>query len=244
MIVAGAALIVAASGSAIAATLITGSSIKNGSVSGLDIKNSSLTGADVKNGSLTPADLNSSAKGALVGKAGPAGPAGAAGQVGAVGPSGTTTAWSASLYNNIVLAPNTGGAVAHLTFTSPSAGFVKVDARFAVRVRNTYDTTATDCRVRSQIAGLPGAPDPAIAPNSTTAPGFTDQWINGNLPTQAGAGTFLGLNLSGARILPVVAGVNNVYLNGVHSCAGAIWGPITISADLVQNNPAATITVN
>jgi hypothetical protein len=235
MIVAIIALIVAASGSALAATIITGANIKNGSVTGLDIKNGSLTGTDVKNSSLGTADLSATARAALKGQAGAQGPA---------GPSGTQSAWGASTYQNISLAQNSGGPVAHLTFTSPSAGFVVLRAQFAVRVRNNFDTTAVDCRVRSQIAGLPAAPDPAIGPTATSAPGFIDQWVNGNLPTQNGAGTFLGLNQSGSRILPVVAGVNNIYLNGFNGCPGAIWGPITMTAELVQENPAATIAAN
>ena len=219
--------------------MINGSNIKNGTITRAKLKNNSVTGAKVKNGSLSAVDLSVAARSALNGQAGATGPAGP------VGPAGVLTTWSGSIYTNIILAPNTGGAVAHLTFTSPTAGFVRVDARYAVRVRNTFDAvTPADCRVRGQINSLPGAPDPAIGPGAASAPGFTDQWINGNLPTELGAGTFLGLNLSGTRILPVVAGVNNVYLNGIHSCAGVIWGPITLTADLVQNNPAATLTAN
>ena len=235
MIIAIIALIVAVSGSAIAATMINGSNIKNGTIPGAKLKNNSVTGAKVKNGSLSAADLSVAAQSALKGQVGATGPAGVS------GPAGVLTTWSRSIYTNIVLVPNTGGAVAHLTFTSPTAGFVRVDARFAVRVHNT---AGTDCRVSSQINSLAGAPDPAIGPGALSAPGFADQWINGNLPTQNGAGTFLGLSQSAFRILPVVAGVNNIFLNGIHSCAGVIWGPITLTADLVQNNPAATLTAN
>ncbi|WP_372727631.1 hypothetical protein [Nocardioides sp.] len=51
------ALIVACSGTAVAAGLITGRDIKNNSVTSKDIKNNNLTGKDVKNSSLTGKDV-------------------------------------------------------------------------------------------------------------------------------------------------------------------------------------------
>ena len=171
-------------------------------------------------------------------------PRGATGATGATGAAATSVfpAWSASTYqtiNNVT----TGGPVAHLTFISPTAGFVVVNASFAARVRNRFDSTAADCRVSAQIAGAPGAPA-VIDPGGTTAPGYIDQWVNGNLPTEAGGGTYLGLNMSGTRILPVAAGTNTVYLNGRHSCFEVFWGPITLTATLVESNPTSTITAN
>ena len=139
MIIAIIALIVAVSGSAIAATMINGSNIKNGTITGAKLKTNSVTGAKVKNGSLSAADLSVAARSALNGQAGAKGP------VGPVGPAGVLTTWSGSIYTNIALAPNTGGAVAHLTFTSPTAGFVRVDARYAVRVRSEERRVGKEC---------------------------------------------------------------------------------------------------
>ncbi len=74
MVVAVAALIVAASGGAVAATLITGASIKNESVTGKDIKNASLTGCRCQNHSLGTVDLSTAAVTALKGQRGDPGP--------------------------------------------------------------------------------------------------------------------------------------------------------------------------
>lgn len=84
MMVAFVALMVAAGGSATAATLITGAQIRNNSITGADVKSSSLSGSDIKNKSLSPADF----KGSVQGPAGPAGPAGSPGPAGPPGPQG------------------------------------------------------------------------------------------------------------------------------------------------------------
>lgn len=108
MVVAGTALIVAVSGSAVAATLITGAQIRDGSVSSADIRNNSLSGIDVRNGSLQIADLSPAVRASiravgvaggvpgpqgptgLVGPAGAQGVAGPEGPAGPVGPAGPT----------------------------------------------------------------------------------------------------------------------------------------------------------
>jgi hypothetical protein len=79
---------------------------------------------------------------------------------------------------------------------------------------------------------------------TAAAPGFADQWINGNLPTQTGSGTFLGFSASATRVLPIVAGSNTIYLNGATDCPAALWGPITMTAQLAQSNPAATLVAS
>jgi hypothetical protein len=168
----------------------------------------------------------------FTGAAGPAGP------VGPTGPTGATMVWSGSAYpSNRV--PASSGEVAHLTFNSPVAGFVLVTANFATRVHNT---AGVDCRVQTQIA--PSASLPGVGVGNSSAPGFADQWINGNLPTQNGAGTYLGLNASATRVLPVVAGSNTVYLNGTTDCPAVFWGPITLTALFVHDNPAATLVAS
>ena len=57
MIVAVIALVVATTGGAVAAFVVTGANIKNGSVTGLDIKNGSVGSADITNNSLKSADV-------------------------------------------------------------------------------------------------------------------------------------------------------------------------------------------
>lgn len=105
-----------------------------------------------------------------------------------------------------------------------------------------HNTSGTDCRVQSQIAATAAAP--AIPVGGASAPGFADQWINGNLPTQNGAGTFLGFSASATRVLPIVVGANTIYLNGATDCPAALWGPITMTAELAQTNPAATLVAS
>jgi hypothetical protein len=159
------------------------------------------------------------------------------GQPGPPGPAGETAAWSDYKYARDASEayPSTGGGMAHFTFTSPAAGYAVVTANFTVRIRNHFDTTQADCRVQTQIAPTAGAPDEA-------APGFVDQWVNGNLPTQVGVGTFLGLNESTTRVLPVEQGQNIVFLNGKVDQCQALLGPLTMTAVLVQSNPTATLT--
>jgi hypothetical protein len=180
------------------------------------------------------------------GKTGPTGVQGVPGNKGTTGAAGVQAAWSSEYIPGTLLHPavSTGGAVAHLTFTSPSAGFVLVQADFNIRARNFFDTTSADCHIASQLAAAPAAP-------TTGSPGYTDQWISGNLPTEYGGGTYLEFNQSTSRVLPVTAGSNAVYLNGVNgpsggspACSDALWGPITLTVALVNSNPASTITAH
>jgi Collagen triple helix repeat (20 copies) len=234
-------LLVAASATAQVRGLITGRDIRNNTVTSADIRDRSILARDLRRSLINSLRGQRGPRGATgpAGSAGPAGPAGAtgpAGAKGADGAAGVQAVWSAQYSaTSPLLHPATSGAVAHLTFTSATAGFMLVTTDFEIRVRNTYDTTMTDCRVQSQLAPAAAAPDAA-------GPGFVDEWINGNLPTQNGAGTYLSFSQSTARVLPVVVGVNTVYLNGSYDCADALWGPITITALLANSNPAATIT--
>jgi hypothetical protein len=101
-IIASVALLVALSGSAVAASFITGSQVKDGTLSGLDLRNGSVGSLDVANNSLTSLDirnhtlqkidfapgvLQAGANGAP-GPAGPQGPQGPAGPAGPQGPAG------------------------------------------------------------------------------------------------------------------------------------------------------------
>jgi hypothetical protein len=128
--------------------------------------------------------------------------------------------------------PQADGHVTTFTFTSPAAGFVSATVHFGVRVHNTV---GTDCHVQSQLASSPST-------TLTPGPGYMDSWINGNLPTENGAGTYLQLDASVDRVFPVVAGTNTIYLNGAYDCADALWGPVSISAVFANQNPTATLT--
>ncbi|HEY0949928.1 hypothetical protein [Nocardioides sp.] len=76
--IAAGALLLSATGGAVAATVITGADIKDGTVTTRDIKNSTLK----------TADLSAAAIAALEGDPGPAGPQGDPGQAGPPGPVG------------------------------------------------------------------------------------------------------------------------------------------------------------
>ena len=170
------------------------------------------------------------------------GPQGSAGRAGATGPSGPSgaagiaTVWTAAIYPSAAT-PAADGHVATFTFTSPGAGFVDLTAHFGVRVHNT---AATDCHIQNQIAATPSVP--SASPGSNVA-GYMDNWINGNLPTQNGAGTYLELDESVSNVFPVVSGPNKFYLNGAATtCAAALWGPINFTALAVNTNSSATLT--
>ena len=102
MIVAVIALVVAASGGAMATGLLTGRSIKNGSLTGLDIKNGSITGNDVKARSLAASKLTPAAVASLRGQKG------APGAKGAQGSAGEAVAY-ARVAANGTLEPGDGG---------------------------------------------------------------------------------------------------------------------------------------
>jgi len=175
------------------------------------------------------------------GPAGPAGPAGATGPAGAQGPqgatgpqgtvgpqgpSGITSVWSGYAYPGA--RPQTDGHVSRFIFTPPASGFVNVTAHWGIRVHAT-----ADCHLQSQLSLSPSAP--------SSGPGYDDAYINGNLPTQNGAGTYLEMNFSTSRVFAVSAASTTVYLNGSFDCTDALWGPITMDAVFVQQNPAASL---
>ncbi len=159
----------------------------------------------------------------------------ARGPKGNTGSPGVTTAWVAEVYP-IAAVPQSDGHVATFKFSAPAAGLVDLTAQFQVRVKNT---TGVDCHIQNQIASTPSIPN--FAPGATPR-GYMDEWINGNLPTQFGAGTFLGLDESVSDVLPVVSGSNTFFLNGHSDCAAALWGPINFTALSVNHNPTATVT--
>jgi hypothetical protein len=82
------ALVVALSGTAVAATFITGAQVKDGTLSGLDVHNGSLTSIDVRDHTLKAIDLAPGVLKAGTGVPGPVGPQGPPGPVGPQGPAG------------------------------------------------------------------------------------------------------------------------------------------------------------
>jgi hypothetical protein len=107
MIVATIALILAASGVGVGASLITGGQIKKGSVTGSQIKNGSITGPDIKNHSITKAKLKGNFQGPR-GTTGATGAQGLQGLQGKGGPAGEATAY-ARVAADGTLEPGDGG---------------------------------------------------------------------------------------------------------------------------------------
>jgi len=145
-VIAIAALFLALSGSAGAATLISGKQIRNGTI----------TGADVKRGSLPAEDLSPKARRLLKGVTGPAGaqgaagatgPAGPAGPAGAAGPAGISRALVAEA-RDVTIAPGDGKSKV-VELILPSGRFV-LDGKLAVSSNGTGDV----CELRSSDGRL------------------------------------------------------------------------------------------
>jgi hypothetical protein len=202
------------------------------------------TGADGAMGAMGPAGPTGpmGADGAI-GPMGPIGPTGftgatgAIGPTGAAGPSGLPYVWSWQSGSTNVGPFN--GEVASLTFTPPAAGYALVTAHFGTLIKNQNGIAPdNDCHVASQLS-LTGGVVPDV-----TKPGYSDVWVNGNLPTQNGGGTFLDFNQSASIVVPVNAASTTVWLNGQVNaastgCTGGYWHSITIDAIYFQNNPSA-----
>lgn len=162
---------------------------------------------------------------------------------GPAGPAGVQYVWSSYIYPHAA-GPQSDGHVATFTFSAPKAGYVLVTAQFQVRV---HDNGSNDCHIESLLAKTPEVIS-TVDPTQST-PGFVDEWINANLPTQFDGGTYLGQNMSVSKVFHVVAGSNTIYLNGQFTygtggpnCINAVWGPITMSAVFANKNPASTLT--
>jgi hypothetical protein len=230
LVVACIALLAALAGTSVAAV----AAFPNGSIHTAALANGAVTTPKIADKAVTLSKLAAGAK--IAGPRGRKGDPGAKGDPGTKGEpgaNGVTSAWTGYAYPAAPASVYSGGGaeLAHLTFTSSASGSALVTANFATRI---HQAAAADCRVQTQLSPSAGVPD-------QSAPGFVDQWINGNLPTQFGAGTYLGLNASATRVVPVVNGSNTVYLNGKSDCTAALLGPVTLTAVLLQNNPASTL---
>ncbi|WP_028061167.1 hypothetical protein [Candidatus Solirubrobacter pratensis] len=152
------AVVLAMSGSAVAASKITSAQIKDGTI----------TGKDIKNGSVAKADLGRDARAGMQGAPGPAGPAGPAGAPGAPGLAGVVTVES----QHIDLGPNgvtpvswmaqcpAGKVVIGTGFVSSIAdvGFVKAYGTFVGGIMfNNTGVTAHDLYLQAICASTSGA---------------------------------------------------------------------------------------
>jgi hypothetical protein len=141
MVVAIVALVVAASGNAVADGVSAAAKL----VTGKTVKNNSLTGADVKNGSLTLSDFKASERSKLRGSTGPAGergalgPQGPAGSTGSQGPKGDPgAAGTARAYGRISASGSLTRNKGIETVTNPETGV------YCVRLEPSIDAnTAT-----------------------------------------------------------------------------------------------------
>lgn len=179
------------------------------------------------------------------GPAGPPGPGGLQGPAGAQGPMGPqgpqgapglTSVWSGFVYHNS--APSsTDGRVASFTFTPPATGFVNVTAHYGLRVH----TTGTDCHIETLLDTI-ARKNFSCDTTACSTVGYDDLWVNGNLPTQNGSGTFLAFHQSTSRVFSVAGGSSvTIFLNGIATNCPALWGPITMNAMFVSGNPSATL---
>ncbi|MEY4511575.1 MAG: hypothetical protein RLZZ450_3697 [Pseudomonadota bacterium] len=160
------------------------------------------------------------------------------------GVGGADYAWSAFASGSDYATPATDGHVARFTFASPADGFVSATALFSLRVKNSFETVKGDCSYESLLATTPGflgcPPQPG---GSCALPGYTQGWVNGNLPTYNGAGTYLSFQGIAATLLPVVRGDNTFYLNGRSNCLDVLWGNLSVTSVFVRAVlPAAIAT--
>ena len=188
MVVALLALLVATSGTAYAALVITGADVKNGSLRSADLANGArgVQSRDVKDGSLGAVDLSAEALAGLKGNAGATGatgttgPAGATGATGPIGAPGSTTTYAAVAGPLTITGPS-GGNVAgapSITVTVPTNGLVQVVARATV--------------INNQAAGYMNGY--LIIDNSTVSKQFVESPLNSVSPTSGMTSPFPGFS--------------------------------------------------
>ncbi|MGD9694643.1 MAG: hypothetical protein AB7V42_03165 [Thermoleophilia bacterium] len=123
LIVALLAVVLAASGSAVAAKLITGRDVKNGSLTGLDIRNRSITMSDLARPTIARLQAGKPGPRGARGATGPRGPKGATGPRGATGAAGTSSGYAVRLPAAVDL-PAAGGPVTVLAASVPAGAYI------------------------------------------------------------------------------------------------------------------------
>lgn len=137
------AIVLASTGSAVAAKLITSK----------DIKNNTIASTDIKNGTIKLGDVSKGASAALRGQAGPQGARGQAGSEGARGPAGSAGAPGGSSLPVPIPAArvNAGGVTQNIT------GSTETPAAFPAEEFDTaslHSNVTNNTRLTAPIAGL------------------------------------------------------------------------------------------
>ncbi len=184
------------------------------------------------------------------GATGTAGAAGGTGAPGAQGNPGPSYVWSSWIYPTAANPPSGGGKAGRDVHVQLARGWVRARERELPDPRPVKQTTPPTVTLRRSCPRLPVRSVPSSpGPSGGGGAGYTDQWVNSNLPTENGGGTALGLSGSIANVFPVVAGANTIYLNGQDdsddagfACLIAYYGPITVSATYASQNPSSTLS--
>ena len=169
MVVAVVALVVAMSGGAVAAVVITSKNIKNGSIQLTDISSKarkSLRGKTGKTGPSGPAGLRGPA--GPTGPTGPAGTAGTAGTAGSGGSGGGSDAYATSDHNNLDLT-NAGVSTDVATLNLP-AGTWAVVAHIGGVNADTANATRLECSLAEAGASDSDFAKLRAQPNSGASP--------------------------------------------------------------------------
>lgn len=126
------AIVVASTGSAVGASLITGKQVKDSSITGADIKNKSLSSADFR--------------GSVAGPRGPQGFTGAQGPVGPQGPAGAPATQSTVSYRSVSASGTVPqGQIVHVDATCP-AGYVLSGGGFGVGANDVVYASSTSAQ--------------------------------------------------------------------------------------------------
>jgi hypothetical protein len=217
--VALAAIVIASTGSATAATLITGGQVRNSSLSGADVRDESLTGKDVKNlgtgdvkdGTLLAKDFRAGqlpgANGTgAVGPRGEQGPTGARGETGAAGPAGPAGAKGDAGQagaNGTTGAPGTDGTDGQDGLSASKAGVVVATGMLANTVYKSQVAITLPrfgtLLAQASIGLRAGANAARITCWFSTFPGGVEEEISQRMVVDVPAGSRATLALVGSR---------------------------------------------